>query len=81
MEFNSEEIQIYEEAQALKVRSLQAVVYALWKAELAVIVLLPSTYVRSPCTILSSRAFSPDQGLQDYSEASRHRGHLDLYDE
>ena len=69
MEFNSEESQIHEDAQALNVCSLQAVVYALRKVEPGVIVLLPSTHVRSPYVILSSRSFSPD------------RGHLDLYDE
>jgi len=81
MEFNFEESQIHEDAQALKVCSLQVVVYAFWTAEPTITVLLPSTYVRFPCTILSSRAFSFDWGLQDYAEASRHQGHLDLYDE
>jgi len=57
MGFDSEEIQIHEDAQALKACSLQAVVCAFRKAKPTVVVLLPSTYVRSPCTILSSQAF------------------------
>jgi len=60
VEFNSEESRIREDAQALKVCSLRAVLYTFWKAEPTVIVLLPSTYVRFPCTILSSQAFSFD---------------------
>ena len=45
MEFNSEESQIHEDAQTLKVCFLQAVVHALWKAEPTAIVLLPSAHV------------------------------------
>jgi len=48
----------------------------LWKAELIVIVLLPSAYVRSPCTILSPKAFDIDWDHQDHAEASRYRGRM-----
>jgi len=80
-EFNSEESQIQEDAQTVKVCSIEAVVYALWEAEPAVIVLLTSAYVRSPCTIISSRVSSFDWDLQDHAEASRHQGRLGPYDE
>ena len=54
MEFNSEESQIHEDAQTLKVCSLQAIIHAPWKAEPIAIVLLPSAYVQFLCIVLSS---------------------------